>query len=143
VLISFFMSAFITCVAIFWGYFTDSLPTSVLSETDMAVIERYQASGFAKAVPPGLRRYWLKIKVFALRRKKDYRASPSPNREQRVAALTRFVLALSDQQLVTGLAVLIAAIANRCNLNVLELRIAYCLAYFSATTHLATLEVLR
>jgi hypothetical protein len=64
-------------------------------------------------------------------------------REQRVEALTRFLLAFSDQLLVTGLAMLIAALANRCRLTVCEMRIVFCLAWFAATTHVATLCVLR
>jgi len=64
-------------------------------------------------------------------------------REQRVEALTRFVLALSDQQLVTGIAIIAAAVANRCIITVFEFRIVSCLAWWSATTHLATLEILQ
>ena len=57
--------------------------------------------------------------------------------------LTRFVLALSDQQLATGLAVLIAGVANRCRISLYEFQVITCLAWFSSTTHLATLFVLR
>jgi hypothetical protein len=64
-------------------------------------------------------------------------------REQRVEAVTRFLLGFSDQQLATGLAILIAVLANRCSLTVYELQIAFCLAWFSATTHMATLKVLQ
>lgn len=57
--------------------------------------------------------------------------------------VTRFLLGLSDQQLATGLAMLIAAIANRCQLTLYELKIVYGLAWFSATSHASTLIVLR
>lgn len=57
--------------------------------------------------------------------------------------MKRFILTLSDQQLATGLAILIAAIANQCTLTVWEFQLAFALAWFSSTTHLATLDVLR
>ena len=68
---------------------------------------------------------------------------PRVPREQRVEAVTRFLLGFSDQQLATGLAILIAVLANRCHLTIYELQIAFCLAWFSATTHIATLKVLQ
>lgn len=55
----------------------------------------------------------------------------------------RFILTLSDQQLATGLAILIAAVANQCILTVWEFQLAFSLAWFSSTTHLATLDCLR
>ena len=65
------------------------------------------------------------------------------SRDQRIEALTRFVLALSDQQLVTGLAILIGALASRCKISAYEFDVVIGLAWFSSTTHLATLDVLR
>lgn len=74
---------------------------------------------------------------------------PEPKRRDRISRkkreeiLTRFILTLSDQQLVTGLAILIGAIANRCTISVYEFNMVVALAWFSSTTHLATLGVLR
>lgn len=56
---------------------------------------------------------------------------------------SNFILALSDQQLVTGLSVTIAFLANRCRINLYELRLIYCFAWLSATIHLGTVLVLR
>lgn len=56
--------------------------------------------------------------------------------------MTRFILTLSDQQLATGLAVLIAAMENQCTLTEYDFEMAFSLAWFSATTHLATLDYL-
>jgi len=64
-------------------------------------------------------------------------------KKQREEVLKRFVLTLSDQQLATGLAILIAAVANQCTLTVWEFQLAFSLAWFSSTTHLATLDCLR
>ena len=64
-------------------------------------------------------------------------------RRQREEVVKRFILTLSDQQLATGLAILIAAVANQCTLTVWEFQLAFALAWFSSTTHLATLDALK
>lgn len=65
------------------------------------------------------------------------------DRARRSKGLERFILALSDQQLVTGLAVLIAGYTNRCSRSVYHFNIIAALGWFSSTTHLSTLAVLR
>lgn len=62
---------------------------------------------------------------------------------KRTEALGRFILSLSDHQLVTGLAILIAALANRCLISFYEFNIVISLAWFSSTVYLATLDVLQ
>ncbi|KAL0934406.1 uncharacterized protein CTRU02_211205 [Colletotrichum truncatum] len=64
-------------------------------------------------------------------------------RAKRIRSFTQFILALSDQQLVTGLAILIAAVSGKNKLSKFEFSVAHSLAWFSSTTHLATLDVLR
>ena len=64
-------------------------------------------------------------------------------RNRRSKGLERFILTLSDQQLVTGLAVLIAAYINLRTRSMYHYRIIVALAWFSSTTHLSTLAVLR
>ena len=64
-------------------------------------------------------------------------------KERRVRGLEKFVLALSDQQLVTGLAILVAGFINRCSMSLYDFYIVAALAWFSSTTHLSTLAVLR
>ena len=68
---------------------------------------------------------------------------PSLPPEARQEVLTRFILTLSDQQLVTGLAILIGAVSNQRILSVYEFSVVLSLAWFSSTTHLATLDALR
>lgn len=58
-------------------------------------------------------------------------------------ALTAFILSLSDQQLVTGPAMVVAALSQRCNISVYEFNIVSSVAWLSSTTHLSTLIVLR
>lgn len=65
------------------------------------------------------------------------------DRARRSKGLERFILALSDQQLVTGLAVLIAGYTHRCSRSFYHFRIIAALGWFSSTTHLSTLAVLR
>ena len=65
------------------------------------------------------------------------------DRARRSKGLERFILALSDQQLVTGLAVLIAGYTDRCSRSFYHFQIIAVLGWFSSTTHLSTLAVLR
>lgn len=58
-------------------------------------------------------------------------------------AVSRFILSLSDQQLVTGLAILVSGVSNQKTLTFWEFRVAMSLAWFSTTSHLATLGTLR
>lgn len=55
----------------------------------------------------------------------------------------RFILAMSDQQLVTGLAILISGVSNQYKITNYEFQVILGLAWFSTTTHLATLSALR
>jgi hypothetical protein len=68
--------------------------------------------------------------------------SESIARQVRKDALTLFILALSDQQLVTGLAILFAGVTAQSRLTGYEFNVILSLAWFSSTTHLATLDVL-
>jgi hypothetical protein len=125
--VSFILSALLTVGAVLYAYFSYSMPTRRLSDTDIAFIRDFQQLGKKSSF-----RYLLaKLPQRKL------------NRGQREEAVNRFILALSDQQLATGLAILIAAIANQCTLSPPEFRVAFSLAWFSTTTHLATLVSLQ
>ena len=60
-----------------------------------------------------------------------------------VPVIKKLVLSLSDQQLLTGLAVLIAAFWTHCTISVYHFALVNDLAWFSATVHLITLSVLK
>jgi hypothetical protein len=147
-----------TIVAVVYAYSSDSMPAESLSETDYAIIadSRQFTERFLQRiyqVPPlvfvGL--CWTSIDAFVYRpllhplfrplfsKKRHGKLS----REQRVAAVTRFILALSDQQLAVGIAMLVAAISNQCTILLAEFKVAFALVWFSTTTHLTTLVTLR
>ena len=83
------------------------------------------------------------ITAFILRESPVTNQNRNRDRARRSKGLERFILALSDQQLVTGLAVLIAGFTNRCSRSFYHFRIIAALGWFSSTTHLSTLAVLR
>ena len=57
--------------------------------------------------------------------------------------LERIVLSLSDQQLLTGLAMVIAGVWNHCTITTYHLALVDDLAWFSVSVHLASVDVLR
>ena len=125
-----------------YGYLSDSLPESYLNETDRTVIASFQTCLPSEKNVARMRALYDKIRFLVLfgRPSKPHRKL---TRRQREEVVKRFILTLSDQQLATGLAILIAAVANQCTLTVWEFQLAFSLAWFSSTTHLATLDCLR
>ena len=63
-------------------------------------------------------------------------------REFWLPVIEKVVLGLSDQQLLTGLAVLIAGFWTHCSISVYHFTLVNDLAWFSATVHLTTLSML-
>ncbi|KAF2276978.1 uncharacterized protein EI97DRAFT_500633 [Westerdykella ornata] len=145
VIVAFLIGASLACSAVLIGYFMDSLPETLLADLDGEYIAFFQRSPVAKRILPWIGRRWLRIKSIIYRafgRKLPEQRTPIP-RDQRVAGVSRFLLAFSDQQMVSGLAIMTAALANRCKLTFYKLEIVLCLAWFAAMTHLATLRALR
>lgn len=60
-----------------------------------------------------------------------------------VPVIKKLALNLSDQQLLTGLAVLIANFWTHCSISVYHFALVNDLAWFSATVHLTTLNILQ
>jgi hypothetical protein len=145
VIAAFILSAMMTLAAIIHAYLSDSMPKQYLTETDDKFIADAQAFNDKITVLPPFRiwsLFWVAFwKLLSHKTRANKHAKLS--RGEREEAVTRFILALSDQQLVVGLAILVAAIANQNTLTVSEFRIAFALTWFSATTHLATLDSLR
>jgi hypothetical protein len=149
VLAAFGITGFITFGAIILAYLTDSLPQSYLRGVDLVVIESVQRSLLARLLG-SICRYtsaWSRIVIRTVKKCLFISTSDSQplssSREQRIEALTRFVLTLSDQQIVTGLAILIGAVWNICQLTSYEFAVVVSLAWFSSATHIATLDVLQ
>ena len=59
-----------------------------------------------------------------------------------IPIIQKLVLTLSDQQLLTGIAVLVAAFWTHCSISVYHFALVNDLAWFSATVHVITLGVL-
>lgn len=145
VLASFMLSALMTVTAVVYAYLSDSMPEAYLTETDTAFIKAVQVTAqYLVAIRPIPKVVGIcsRLRNFLLRRPAD-QPTRRLERSQREIAVTRFILALSDQQLVVGVAIMVAAIANQCTMSVIEYRVAFALAWFSVTIHLATLDSLR
>ena len=65
------------------------------------------------------------------------------DRARNSKGLERFVLALSHQQLVKEIVILIAGFTDRCSRSTYHFRLISALGWFSSITHLSTLAVLR
>ena len=138
VLVAFVFSAFLVLIAVFVGYLSDSLPAQTLTQLDILVHARLKAllSRLRKSVK-GLWGY--SLDDMSITPGKADSEAQKKNRE----TLQRFMLALSDQQLVTGLAIMIAGYARRCSMSIYHFNIVSSLAWFSSASHLATLGALR
>ena len=68
---------------------------------------------------------------------------PDSKRDFWVPIIQKLVLSLSDQQLLTGLAVLIAGFWTHCNISVYHFALVNDLAWMSSAVHLTTLSVLH
>ena len=67
----------------------------------------------------------------------------TPKQRSHGRVLIGFLKMLSDQQLITGISILIAALSSRCVIRRYEWHIVTSLAYFSVATHTLSLDVLR
>ncbi|KAF4952239.1 hypothetical protein FSARC_12704 [Fusarium sarcochroum] len=134
VLSAFFATAVITIIAVVVAYLSDSLDGDFLNELDRMVID------WAIRVS---RKSWAFICCRPAPQVDTTSPHISRSSQAWKEAIQQFILALSDQQLVTGLAILISGIANQKNLSGYEFSVMMSLAWFSSTTHLATLDALR
>jgi hypothetical protein len=140
--VAFFATATATVGAILFGYFTESFPDSYFNDLDRYVIKHYKKSTVSRSISwlfAGLRALKDRLKSCLGFKVKPPRSLP---RQKRQEALSRFILTLSDQQLVTGLATMVGVVANQRILSLYEFSVALSLAWFSSTTHLATLDAL-
>jgi hypothetical protein len=130
-LLAFFATAAISIAAVLFAYLSKAVDESSLTFVDARVLSH-------------LRDYWYKILPHRRERRLSIASTTSVDhtRSFRREGFTQFILALSDQQLVTGVAILLAALLNLPHFNRYEIMMIHSLAWFSATTHLATLDVL-
>ena len=134
---SFVGTAAITFFAIVVGYFTRSLPETLFNRVDFLILEDAEAAGRRITKVFGRETSYTTYESGVMQAEEVQAAT---NRSE---ALRAFILTLSDQQLVTGLAILIAGFSKYCSISTYHFNIAASLAWFSSTTHLSTLAVLR
>jgi len=115
-------------VVVVWGYLTATLPSGLLQSADKHALLMLKS-------PFRRNRHHKTPEALTL--------IQTPKQQSRSHVLVKFIKMLSDQQLITGLAILIAALSSRCVISQEEWHIVTSLAYFSATTHSLSLDVLR
>ncbi|KAL2135259.1 hypothetical protein VTI74DRAFT_9244 [Chaetomium olivicolor] len=141
VLAAFLASAIFTITAVLVAYLSGSLDDEFMDDVDREVTKWSRAKG-KKLVAP-LRKIFghpVSSPSSTTDSDRDLQVRKSEARKQ---AVTQFILILSDQQLVTGMAILISGIVSQNQLTSYQFSVVLSLAWFSSTTHLATLDVLR
>ncbi|KAL9073790.1 MAG: hypothetical protein Q9157_004615 [Trypethelium eluteriae] len=122
VIAAFCATSVITLIAVIIGYFCgwiqDEQNGGLLNELDFRVIRV--------------------IESISGRNVRNSQMNKGPWRD----ALERFVLSLSDQQLVTGISILLLGYIQHCSMSSFHFIVIVTLAWFSSTTHLSTLSVL-
>ncbi|PNP46607.1 hypothetical protein THARTR1_10706 [Trichoderma harzianum] len=116
-----------TTISIFWGYFTLSLPEDRYNAVDALFIGLFSRD-----------------KALASSREADIR------RQARIKALENIILSFADQQLMMGLAISVAIVCVMAGAGDLDgqtstgaLQMACSLAFFSCTTHISSISVVR
>jgi hypothetical protein len=74
---------------------------------------------------------------------KKLHVSSDKQHEGWIDNLVHIIIGLSDQQLVTGLAILIVGFTKHCSMSARHFWVVFDLGWFSAVTHLASLPVLN
>ncbi|KAB2569917.1 N-glycosidase [Lasiodiplodia theobromae] len=141
VLVSFILTAAFTLLAIIIGYLCECLPGTATNHVDQAVI--VTVTTFVK--------FCFRPSLSRIAKLRDRLSTTSLRQKHLAAALTRkcsaalerFILTMSDQQLVTGIAIMVTIYTKSCDISIYSFQIAAALAWFSSTTHLATLTLLR
>ena len=128
------LTAFLTFCALLVGYISDSIPDTTINRIDYLMVERVRKLLSLSPLRGGLTQ-----EQRVTRNTQAYRQA----KRRRINTLERFVLALSDQQLVTGIAILIAGYIKPCSMDLYHFQILAALAWFSSTTHLSTLALVR
>ncbi len=116
------VSSLLAFVSVVVGYFTMSTPTYLLNDVDVMLIGRVRA---------------------ILRLKKAVNSMDDASDPLRVDGLQSFMLAMSDQQLVSGIALLIAGYAKHSDITTYSMDVIAALAFLSSSVHLSTLPLVR
>lgn len=122
---------------IVFAYLKDSLPGDNFSWTDLAFLQQWhlckqcrnRLRALVESRSPGI--------------KTTCKHANLQLNTKRRKALGAFLLTLSDQQLVVGPAMMVAALAQRCQISCYEFQVVKSLAMLASVAHLSTLIVLR
>lgn len=133
-LIAFCATSLITLVAIALAYLFDIIPTR--KHVDNTVTDEELDDGLLNDLDKEI-----------LRRRGPFRGLIRTRTEEEAnkqfEAIQHFVLTLSDQQIVSGLAIFIIAYSRHCTMFTYHFFIIVALGWFSSTTHLSTLTLLN
>ncbi|KAK0704390.1 hypothetical protein B0H67DRAFT_591272 [Lasiosphaeris hirsuta] len=125
VVLSFLLTSAITLLSIIVAYFTGFIHQDSYRPADREFIQGCRAL------------------VFFWREQDEKEEVPMKRKRAEIDAFEGFILSFSDQQLVTGLAILVTLYAKSCHVSVYSFQVATGLAFFSLVLHLSTLAVLR
>jgi hypothetical protein len=115
----------------------DSLPSDSLNSADWGFLQKFHFRSCCRARYKGLA-----CDSTSARPKLCPHIDPEFE-QKRQKGLNTFVLSLSDQQLVIGPAMIVAALSQYCRLSCYEFQVVNSLAFLASSTHLATLMLLR
>jgi hypothetical protein len=141
----FLVVASITVGSLIQIFLSDSLPDTYLTDLDRSIIALYQSSRPWPIIKGPITAFlkffrWTRL---GISRKQLKQWSVTMDKRKRVDLWFQFVISLSNQQLCVGLAILIAATANLCELSIYELRVINALSFFASTIHLVSLHILK
>ena len=117
------------------GYFKDTLPGDNLTWTDWAFLSKWHLCKACRS------RFGAVHSTTSLDRQCRH-VDPIIDGRRR-ESLVKLIITLSDQQLVTVPAMMVAALAQHCQISCYEFQVVTSMAYLTSTTHLATLVILR
>ena len=137
ILTSFLTTAGMAFITLILGYFMDFLPCDYLSWADWGFLQTYHFRTCCR-----LRYRWESQSPGTRVSKPCPHINPKVDIKRR-KSLTAFLLTLSDQQLVTGPAMMVAALSKHYQISSYEFQVVSSVAWMASTTHLSTLVVLR
>ncbi|MCJ1334843.1 hypothetical protein MMC09_000108 [Bachmanniomyces sp. S44760] len=115
--------------------------TAFLATSILAVIIAYGSLLFT--IIPGLDDNPIDAWVMKILRKVSFLNTSDGKREFWTPVVERVLLNLSDQQVVTGLAMLIAGYMKHCSINFYHFEVIFYLAWLSSHVHLTTIHILH
>ena len=124
----------ITLFAIALAYSLETIPTR--KKVEQVVRDEEPDDGLLNELDKNLLRRWGPFRALI--------KNPSQQeKHKQYEAIQHFVLTLSDQQIVSGLAIFIIGYSRHCTIFTYHFFIIVALGWFSSTTHLSTLTVLN